>query len=242
MRRTTILMTLLASATIIVVMVLMSARRGGEHGYMCGLVYGNKVDGVVRYAFENDNRDSTALERLNDMRAAWLAQDFRLQVFHRACAQCRDIPTNDLMTVVMRTTVEIRPKKISVLIRSVASTTEIASACAQSFAREIIESTIVKGNQCKEAGVAQLRRNYEKQERHVFRLQKELQLVKADASNAETAAVKRLESEIASLRKRLAAMQRDISAVQKVDGWCGFFEEAVTKANAQNEDGSKGED
>lgn len=224
MRRTAIWMILLSAATIIVIMSLMPAGRGGEYGYMCGLVYGSKVDGIVRYAFENNNNDSTALERLNDMRATWLAHDFRLRVFHRACAQCREVPTNDLMTVVMRTTVAVRPKKISVLVRAVASTTEIASACAQSFAREIIESTIVKGNQCKEIGLAQLRSNYEKQERHVSRLQKELRLLKANASNGETEAVKRLESEIASLRKRLVAMQLDISDAQKVDSWCGFFE------------------
>ncbi len=226
MRRMTICMMLLASAAIIVAMFLMPVGRSSEYGSTCGLMYGSKVDGVVRYAFENNDHDSTALERLNDMRATWLAQDFRLRVFHRACAQCREVPTNDLMTVVMRTTVEVRPKKISVLIRAVASTPEIASACAQSFSREIIESTIEKGNQCKEIGAAQLRRNFEKQERHASRLQKELQSMKANASNIETAAVKRLESEIASLRKRLVAMQLDMSAVQEVDSWCGIFEEA----------------
>ena len=81
MRRTTIWMMFLVAVTIIVVMFLMSAGRGGEYRSTCGLVYGSKVDGVVRYAFENNDHDSTALERLNDMRATWLAQDFRLRFF-----------------------------------------------------------------------------------------------------------------------------------------------------------------
>ena len=81
MRRTTIWMMFLVAVTIIVVMFLMSAGRGGEYRSTCGLVYGSKVDGGVRYAFENNDHDSTALERLNDMRATWLAQDFRLRFF-----------------------------------------------------------------------------------------------------------------------------------------------------------------
>ena len=225
MRRVAAYTALLIAATIIVVMFFTVGGRKGECESTCGLMYGNKVDGVVRYAYENGDYNSTVLERLNNMRDTWLSADFRLRVFHRAHALCQGVPTNELMKTISTTVIEIRPRKVAVRIRSTGPSQEVASACARSFSREIVESTVALGNRCREIGVAQLRRNYERQERYMSSLQKELQRIKEGATNAEHEEIKNIQDKLDVQRKKLDSMKSDIVAAQNVDCWCGFFVE-----------------
>ena len=137
------------------------------------------------------------------MRDTWLSADFRLRVFHRAHALCQGVPTNELMKTISTTVIEIRPRKVAVRIRSTGPSQEVASACARSFSREIVESTVSLGNRCREIGVAQLRRNYERQERYMSSLQKELQRIKEGATNAEHEEIKNIQDKLDVQRKYL---------------------------------------
>ena len=109
---------LLIAAMVIVVMFLTADGRNGEYESTCGLMYGDRIDGVVRFAFENGDHDSAALERLDNMRKTWLSSDFRMRVFHRAYALCQGVPTNELMNTISAAVIEVRPRKVAVQIRS----------------------------------------------------------------------------------------------------------------------------
>ena len=195
-----------------------------EYEATCGLAYGHRIGGNIYYAFENDG-NSTAYDQLVNMRKVWLSPCFRSQVYKRVRAECANAPTNDMINAIASAEVEIRSQKVSVLVKVKAQSKEIAIVCAKAFSGEIIYSTAVQGQRCKERGVNQVKRNCEKQERYVASLRRRLYQLKMEKTSLETAELKDAEDRLVSQERILASMKADVAKLQADDSWCGFFVE-----------------
>lgn len=193
-----------------------------EYEATCGLAYGYNVGGEIHYAFGN-NGNSTARDQLVAMREIWLSPGFRLRVYKRVRAECANAQTNDMMKAISSAEVEIRERKVSVLVRVKASSYGLASACVKAFSQEIIDATAAQGEEGKKKGIAQLQRNCEKQERYVTSLRKRLCQMRGE--NVEESELKDAEDRLVSQERLLAAMKADASKLRAVDSWCGFFVE-----------------
>ena len=98
-----------------------------------------------------------------------------------------------------------------------------AKACAKAFSGEIIDSTALQGQKCKERGVDQVKRNCEKQERYVASLRRKLRQLKSEETSLEANELKYAEDRLVSQERILALMKEDVAKLQAVDSWCGFF-------------------
>ena len=193
-----------------------------EYEATCGLAYGHRVGGNIYYALENDG-NSTAYDQLVNMRKVWLSPDFRSRVCKRVRAECANASTNDMINAIASADVEIRLQKVSVLVKVKAPSKKVAITCAKAFSEEIIDSTAVQGQKCKERGVNQVKRNCEKQERYVSSLRKKVCQLKAEKASPEV--LKEVEDRLVSQGEILAAMKADVVKLQAEDSWCGFFVE-----------------
>lgn len=202
-----------------------------EHEATCGLAYGHAANGGIHYAFEKDD-NSAARDRLVAMRKIWMSPGFRSRVYKRVRAECANAPTNDVIKAVASADVEIRARKLSVLVRVKASSQGLASACAKAFSREIIDATADQGQECKRKGVAQLKRNCEKQERYVISLRKKLCHLRGE--NVEECELKEAENRLVSQERILVAMKADASKFEAEDFWCGFFVEMKDDGEVTN--------
>lgn len=189
----------------------------------CGLAYRDSAEGSNRYAFDDGDKNPAVVKRLLEMRNSWLTRDFKLRVCRRILSQCQDAQDDELMRVVSAASMEIRPQKISVLVRVKAPSPELSSICAQAIAEEIIALTAEQGRLAKEKGIAQLRRNHDKHEQYAASLRKDLKRLKAKVGGADGMMVKSIEDRIAMEEKTIAALDVDLAAIQKVDCWCGIF-------------------
>ena len=210
------------AAAAVAVVVLSIHFMHQEYEATCGLAYGHAADGEIYYAFEKDG-DSTARDRLVAMRKVWISPSFRLRVYNRVRAECANAPTNDVIRAIASADVEIRARKVSVLVRVKASSQGLASACVKAFSREIADATADQGQKCKRKGVAQLKCNCEKQERYVTSLREKLCQLRGE--NAERREIEEAEYRLVSQERILAAMKADASKFQMEDSWCGFFVE-----------------
>ena len=202
-----------------------------EYEATCGLAYGHNVGGTIHYAFENGG-NSAAYDRLATMREVWLSPSFRSRVYNRVRADCANPSTNDMIKAISLAEVEIRARKVSVLVRVKASSQEIACACAKAFSREIVDATAVKGRECKQKGVGQLKLNCEKRERYVANLRKKLCQLKAE--KVEERELTEAEDWLISQERILVAMKMDVAKLQAEDSWCGFFEEMNDDSEVTN--------
>ena len=220
-------MIVIAAAVVIALAMLFMHK---EYEATLGLAYGHNVGGRIHYAFENDD-NSTVYDRLVTMREVWLSPCFRSRVYNRVRADRANAPTNDMIKAISSAKVEIRARKVSVLVRVTASSQEIASACAKAFSREIVDSTAAKGRECKQKGVGQLKRNCEKRERYVASLRGKLCQLKAE--NVEERELKEAEGRLDSQERILAEMKADVDKLQAEDSWCGFFVEMEMKGDGE---------
>jgi hypothetical protein len=207
-----------AAVAIVVVMYFVHQ----EYEATCGLAYGHDADGEIHYAFENDG-NSTAIDQLFAMRKIWLSPGFRSRVYKRVRAECANAPTNDIIKAISSAELEIRARKVSVLVRVTASSQSLANACAKAFSKEIADTTAAQGQECKKKGVAQLKRNCEKQERYITSLREKLCQMRG--KNVKESELKEAEDRLVSQERILAAMIADVSKFQAEDSWCGFFVE-----------------
>ena len=222
---------MIAIAVAVAVIALAMRFMHQEYEATCGLAYGHNVSGKIHYAFENGG-DSTAYDRLVTMRKVWLSPGFRSRVYKRVRAECTSAPTNGMIKAISSAEVEIRARKVSVLVRVKASSQEIASACANAFSGEIVDSTAAQGQECKVKGVGQLKRNCEKRERYVASLREKLCQLKAE--NVEERELKEAEDRLVSQERILAAMKADVAKLQAEDSWCGFFVEMKADGEVTN--------
>ena len=195
-----------------------------EYEATCGLAYGHRVGGNIYYALENDG-NSTAYDQLVNMRKVWLSPDLRSRVCKRVRAECANASTNDMINAIASADVEIRLQKVSVLVKVTAPSKKVAITCAKAFSEEIIDSTAVQGQKCKERGVNQVKRNCEKQERYVASLRRKLYQLKTEKTCLEAAELKDAEARLLSQERILESMKMDVTKLQSDDSWCGFFVE-----------------
>ena len=185
-----------------------------EYEAECGLTSGSIVQGRVYYDFADNRPNPTRLqelrERMNILREDDLF-DQRVLVSCLTNAVTRSIDTNELVQIISTASVEVAPRKTSVLVRMRGRDADSVSKLVEVYA-SVIEGCARSSDQERLGRVVeQLTRNLQRQAAVIAKIEKRMKNVEKLSTEAGSNETARLSAELGTARAVRESMSAQLS-------------------------------
>ena len=206
-----------------------------EYEAECGLASGSIVQGRTYYDFAEDRQNPTRLrelrERVNILREDDLF-DQRVLVSCLTNAVARSIDTNELVQIISTASVEVVPRRTSVLVRMRGRDAASVSMLVEVYASEIEGCARSSDRERLGRVVEQLTRNLQRQAAVVAKIEKRMKIVEKLSTEAGSNETARLSAELGTARAVRESMSAQLSntKISISRGEMGSFVRVAQKA------------
>jgi len=188
-----------------------------EYESTCELCYCQQGEDAGQCASECKQMNPMLVEELQTMREHWYSAAFRSGV----CERVRSVdPSGRFDDCVQAALVDIGKSKGSVVVRTRAHDSTIATECAEAFADEIVLTQGKRMGSNRRQGLLQLEKNKQKQIRLVEKIKKGIENAR---TRSDHVMVRKLSSELAVQQQLLMGMSKEIDELTVKTEWGASF-------------------